>query len=144
MTTTTYGTWLPGDLRGYVDNGRVVQSDPLLESNAKRIMRAGAVYLTEVEQKTSFEALVAACDEFNYRLIAVSIESWHAHVLLSHGGDGVAKVAGRLKNRMRQAVGKGKVWTEGYDKRYCFTEAEVQARYEYIAGHDGYRPLCDR
>lgn len=141
ITTTTYGTWLPGDVRGYVDDGRVLPSDPLLEGKSKRIMRADAVYLAEVEQKTAFEALVAACDEFDYRLIAVSVESWHAHVLLSHGGDGVATVSGRLKNRMRQAVERGKIWTAGYDKRYCFTEAEVQARHEYIVRHHGFRAL---
>ncbi|MEO0587551.1 MAG: hypothetical protein AAF078_07920, partial [Planctomycetota bacterium] len=60
---------------------------------------------------------------------------------LSHGRDGVAKVVGRLKNRMRQAIGRGQVWTKGYDKRYCCTNAEVRARRAYIERHQGFRPL---
>ena len=28
VTTTSYGTWLPGDARGYVDRGRILSGDP--------------------------------------------------------------------------------------------------------------------
>jgi len=30
VTTTTYGTWLPGDVRGYVDDGVILPGDPTL------------------------------------------------------------------------------------------------------------------
>ncbi|MEM6333506.1 MAG: hypothetical protein AAF823_09240 [Planctomycetota bacterium] len=141
VTTTTYGTWLPGDVRGYVEDGRVLPGDPFRANESKRIMRSGAVYLDEDEQDAALRGLIAACEEFGYRLIAVSIESWHAHALLSHGGDSVTKVVGRLKNRMRQAIGRGRVWAKGYDKRYCFSEAEVLTRRAYIQRHRGNRTI---
>jgi len=144
VTTTTYGTWLPGDARGYVDAGRVLPSDPFLESKSRRLMEGEAVFLSEEEQSIAFEALIAACVEFDYTLVAVTIETWHAHLLLTHGRDDVAKVAGRLKNRMRQAIDRGRVWTKGYDKRFCYTEADVMHRQEYITRHRGHRPLPPR
>ena len=32
LTMTTYGTWLRGDRRGWVDEGRILPPDPELES----------------------------------------------------------------------------------------------------------------
>ena len=141
ITTTTYGTWLPGDLRGYVDDGKILPGDPEVWDRAQTRMRGEPVLLSETEQLAALDALIEAGNEFGYELHAVSIESWHAHVLVSHGSDKVATVAGRLKTRMRQAVDRGRVWTTGYDRRYCFTEADVAARSNYIQRHNGYRPI---
>lgn len=30
VTTTSYGTWLPGDLRGYVQNNTILLGEPKL------------------------------------------------------------------------------------------------------------------
>jgi hypothetical protein len=141
ITSTTYGTWLPGDLRGYVDDGVILPGDPTLWERARGRMVGEPVLLTTNEQDMAFEALVAAADEFGYRLLAVSIESWHMHVLLSHGLDTVAVAAGRLKTRVRQTIGRGRVWTAGYDKRYCFREDVVEARRDYIRRHRGHRSI---
>ena len=141
ITSTTYGTWLPGDMRGYVDDGVILPHDPVVLERSQRRMRDEPVLLTPTQQDTVFKSLLMAADEFGYTLYAVSIESWHMHVLLTHGFDPVKQVVGRLKTRMRQAVGRGRIWTEGYDKRYCFTDAAIEARHEYIRRHRGYRPL---
>jgi hypothetical protein len=63
------------------------------------------------------------------------------HLLITHGHDRAATVAGRLKTRVRQAVGRGRIWTAGYDKRYCFTDEDVYARIRYIQRHAGHRPI---
>ena len=71
----------------------------------------------------------------------MSVESWHTHFLLDHGFDTVEAVAGRLKTRMRQAVGIGRMWTTGYDSRFCFAVEAVGKRKRYIERHAGWRPL---
>jgi len=141
FTTTTFGTWLPGDLRGYVDRGVIFPANPQRLVAARRMMRDRPVYLTADERDTAFDALVHAAREFDYRLLAVSIESWHVHWLVAHGFDKPAAVAGRLKTRMRQAVDRGRIWTDGYDKRYCFDEMSMTHRRDYINRHPGARPL---
>lgn len=141
ITTTTYGTWLPGDLRGYVDGGRILPGDPQILQRAFEQMRGDPVMLTGMQQDKAYAALVSAVAEFGYTLHAVSIEAWHMHTLVSHGTDPVKAVAGRLKTRMRQAVGRGRIWTAGYDKRFCFTPEAVEARHDYIRRHRGWRAL---
>ncbi|MBB6428923.1 transposase [Algisphaera agarilytica] len=146
ITTTTYGVWLPGDVRGYVEDGKVLPGDPRKVEAARALMTAEAVVLTTTEQDAVFDGLCRGVVEFNYELLAVSVESWHVHVLVSHETDAVKTVVGRLKNRMRQAVdevspGRGRVWAKGYDKRYCFTDAQVRTRMAYIERHAGCRAV---
>ncbi|MEM9790029.1 MAG: hypothetical protein AAF842_06445 [Planctomycetota bacterium] len=141
ITTTTYGSWLPGDLRGYVDDGRVLPPDPAKLNHARELMKGDPVRLNADEQSIAFDALLSACDEYNYRLLAVSIESWHAHILLHHGHEPVSTTAARLKAAVRVALDRGRIWTTGYDKRYCFTPQHVDARRQYIARHPGHRPI---
>ncbi|MGD0539955.1 MAG: hypothetical protein ABSB33_00420 [Tepidisphaeraceae bacterium] len=39
VTTTSYGAWLPGDIRGYVQNGIVLPGDPFrLEQAVRRFV----------------------------------------------------------------------------------------------------------
>jgi hypothetical protein len=93
------------------------RGDPFLLDRSRRLMKSDPVYLSAIEQNAAFEALVQAAHEFHYTLIAISIEAWHAHWLIDHGFDGVDVMAGRLKTRMRQAVGHGRIWTAGFDCR---------------------------
>jgi hypothetical protein len=45
ITTTTFGSWLPGDVRGYVERGQTLPPAPRLESFAKSQMKVEAVVL---------------------------------------------------------------------------------------------------
>lgn len=141
ITTTTYGTWLPGDLRGYVDKGVILPGDPRLVESARGRMPSDAVYLNREERQRAFVSLCSAADEFRYTLLAVTIESWHAHWLIDHGFDEVATMVGRLKTRMRQSIDRGRVWTKGFDKRFCYDERTVNQRRLYIHRHAGHRRL---
>ena len=141
VTTTTYGTWLPGDLRGYVDRGVILPPDPDRLQRARRLLKTDPVYITSGEQDTLFEALQRAAREFDYTLFAASIESWHAHWLIDHAFDDVKVMVGRMKTRMRQALARGRLWTTGYDARFCFDEEAVERRREYIRRHQGSRPV---
>ena len=141
FTTTTYGTWLPGDVRGYVDEGRVLPGDAVVLRKARRAMAMRPVLLTVAEQDAAFESLVRACEEFSIDLLAASVESWHLHCLVNHRAESAAKTIARLKNRVRQRLDRGRIWTAGYDKRFCFDEDTVRNRRAYIARHAGCRPV---
>jgi REP element-mobilizing transposase RayT len=141
ITTTTFGTWLPGDLRGCVERGIILAGAPDRLNEARRRMTGRPVFLPPSQRDIAFDALIRAADEFGYQLMAVSIESWHVHMLVAHGFDTVPKAAGRLEARMRQAVDRGRIWTEGYDKRFCFDDETVAKRHRYINRHEGARPV---
>jgi REP element-mobilizing transposase RayT len=140
VTTTSYGSWLPGDLRGYVENGIILPGDPKRLEQATQRMAGRSLVLFDANQQTKLlDALIAACGEFNYELTDASIESWHLHWMCNHGFDSVATMVGRIKNRMRQALNIGRIWTEGYFDSMCFEYAAVQVRRGYIARHHGCR-----
>ncbi len=139
FTTTTYGTWLPGDMRGYVGDRLILPPNPALLSHARGMLASEPVYLTSLEQEMAFEALRASAIEFGYRLTDASVESWHAHWIVEHGFDAVEAVAGRLKTRMRQVLARGRVWTEGYCHRCLHSVAEIETARQYIARHGGCR-----
>jgi hypothetical protein len=136
-TTTAYGTWLPGDLRGYVRKGVILPADAKLLELSRQQLKGKAVYFSLHERALLFEALVEGCAEFHYRLSDVAIESWHLHWILFHGDEPIEKAMGRLKTRMRQALGRGKIWTAGYCAEPLFDIAAIEQAQEYIARHGG-------
>jgi hypothetical protein len=138
VTTTSYGTWLPGDVRGYVRKGVILPGDPELLESSRKLMKGAPVRFSAVERDELFDALVAATEEFDYRLSDATIESWHLHWIIWHE-DSVDVVMGRLKTRMRQALDRGRIWTEGYCAEPLFDDAALVQAQEYIAKHRGVR-----
>jgi REP element-mobilizing transposase RayT len=139
VTTTSYGTWLPGDLRGYVENGTILPGDPNRLQQATQRLKGSPILFTLEQQNKLFDALRTAADEFSYKLTDASIESWHLHWMCHHGYDSVPKMVGRIKNRLRQALNIGRIWTEGYYDSMCFDDQTIQIRRRYIARHAGCR-----
>jgi REP element-mobilizing transposase RayT len=144
VTTTSHGTWLPGEMRGYVRKVHILPGDPKLLELSRKLLKGQPVYFTSEERTRLFAALIAACAEFQYRLSDVTIESWHLHWIMFHGDDSIEKVMGRLKTRMRQALARGKIWTEGYCAEPLFDEVAIETAQEYIARHDGCMMLDGR
>ena len=114
VTTTSHGNWLPGDLRGYVQDGIILPSNPRLLKFSKSLLKSDPVFFSSADRDRLLESLVAAADEFSYRLTDVAIESWHLHWIITHGNDPVETMVGRLKTRMRQTLARGRIWTDGY------------------------------
>lgn len=127
VTTTSYGAWLPGDMRGYVDNGIVLPGNPTRFDQAVRRMGGRSpILFTADRQARLFEALAAAAIEFGHDLTDASLQSWHLHWIVSHGDDTVPTMVGRLKTRLRQALGIGRTWTEGYYDSMLFDEPDIR------------------
>ena len=141
VTTTSYGTWLPGDLRGYVDDGVILPGAPKLLDHAKALLSQAPVYFSDAQIITLDHAIRDAVDEFGYVLTDLSIESWHLHWIIDHGYDAVPTMVGRLKTRMRQSVAQGRIWTEGYCHRCLYDEGEIYVARQYIARHKGCRMM---
>ena len=141
ITTTTYGTWLPGDMRGYIDRGVILPANPKLLRHAKAMMSESPVYFTDVQVILLDTAIRKAAEEFQYRLTDMSIESWHLHWIIEHGFDPVHRMAGRLKTRMRQMLRRGRIWTNGYHHRCLYDDDEIETARGYIAKHAGCRMI---
>src|SRR6185295_17322067 len=84
LTWVTYGTWLPGDERGWIEYRHGWQlPDPMLELEAAARMTEDACRL-DADQRAEVERQIAeTCEVRNWRLHAVNCRSNHVHVVLA-------------------------------------------------------------
>jgi REP element-mobilizing transposase RayT len=84
LTWTTYGTWLPGDERGWVaKRGQFRNPDEKLKNTAQRLMTETALTL-DPDQRRLVEATIANhCRIRGWRLHAVNARTQHVHVVVT-------------------------------------------------------------
>ena len=113
LTWTTYGTWLPGDARGWVgdavdETGAIVSHNqphsppappnPKLARSAARRLKSAPIVLTQPQVESLFLQLQETASFRNWLLCAVGIMATHLHVLLGVPGDpDPEKLLGDLK-----------------------------------------------
>ena len=139
LTWTTYGTWLQGDKRGYVKDGEVLGENKKLYHSNKAGLKQRRVKLNSKQKLIVEEAIREKAKKLCQRIFALTVCSNHVHIVLCDTDEPARKIAGVYKKAGTDALRKegfaGKVWTKGYDKRYCFCEEEIEARIRYVNGH---------
>ncbi len=139
ITWTTYGTWLQGDAKGFVADGEVRGENIALEkNNVKNLMKA-AVRLGRREKEIVRNAIIEAARRFEQKILAITVRSNHVHIVAEYVDVPIGVIAGYYKNAGRVALQKngfkGRVWTRGYDRRFCFSEKELRTRVDYVNKH---------
>jgi len=140
-TWTTYGTWLPGDGRGYVDNkGQLQNGDENILQKSKELLNSPPVKLNLSEKKLTKQTILDEAQRIGHKIIALVVCTNHVHLLAKPHQEPIDKIIGRYKSittRIFWEYGKkGKIWTRGFDKQFCFTEKELTARIIYIHKHN--------
>jgi hypothetical protein len=139
LTWTTYGTWLQGDARGYVKDGKTFKGNPALLRANKESQQYETVRLDGQQKDIVRDAILEESECMGQKILALSVWSTHVHLVVENINEPVGVVAGRYKRAATCALQvdgfEGKVWTKGYDKRYCFDEASLKARVDYVNGH---------
>jgi hypothetical protein len=155
ITWTCYGTWLPGDARGFVGNvrdqdgsqvshnlpGTPFDADiPPLEAFVREHMKGSPVYL----DKADSEALIAQYCETaiirEWTLHAASVMHNHTHVVVGVSGDpGPAWILETLKSWATRALKKrrviptnGSFWTAKGSKRKLPNHDALTAAVVYV------------
>ncbi|MBL7153528.1 MAG: transposase [Phycisphaerae bacterium] len=140
LTWTTYGTWLPGDQRGYVADDRTLPGNGnILERNRKR-QKSPAVKLNAQEKKIVEQTILAEAKTIGQQVESLVVCSNHVHLLTRRHARPVEEVVSRYKSMTTRGLWKegrkGRVWTKGYDKRFCFTEQDIATKAKYIQNHN--------
>ena len=82
-TWTTYGTWLPGDPRGWYQRGRGLQEpDALRQFEAALRMTESAVTLDSDQRRLVEKTIADHCAIRSWDLHAVNCRSNHVHVVV--------------------------------------------------------------
>ena len=140
LTWRTYGSWLQGDKRGYVKDGKVLGANAGLERANISLLKGNAVKLGRGEWDVVRQAILGEAERVGEKVLAISVWSNHVHVVVGAGGGEAGKVVRQLKlagyHALRKGGFEGRVWTGGYDVRFCFDEEALAERVRYVEGHD--------
>ena len=85
ITWTTYGTWLPGDARGWIKSGGwgIQPPDSAREESAGQAMAESAVVLTHEQRVIVDSTIRAHCHIRGWILHALNVRSNHIHVVVT-------------------------------------------------------------
>jgi REP element-mobilizing transposase RayT len=132
ITWTTYGTWLPGDARGWR------KSQPLLEEWSRKQMKGDAVLLEWHDRATVEEACREHCRIRGWHLLVVGARTNHMHVVV--GADAApntvrdqlkANCTRRLRTQPTPLIVE-RTWTRSGDCQILDTDEEIDAAVRYV------------
>ena len=155
LTWSTYGTWLPGDERGFVgvapdESGRLVNHNRFgtppaspnerLRESAERSLKSPPIVLTLAQANALFEQFQETTRVRGWLLIAVGIMRTHPHVVVGVPGDpDPEKILGDFKAYGSRCLNRGWAkppsdtwWTTGGSKRKLADERAVETVVHYI------------
>jgi hypothetical protein len=138
LTMTTYGTWLRGDKRGYVEDGKILPPDPELEAEDRDRMKH-AVYLFPRNRLLEIGAFVgeSLTTRRGISIHALHVGTWHVHIVIGPAEQDISDVVRCAKESVRYGLRPGRpIWTDGYDKRFCFDVSSAIARIRYVERHN--------
>jgi len=70
---------------------------------------------------------------------ALAVCNNHVHLVARWSYHPLGQIVSRYKNAAMFALynlgRSGRIWTRGYDRRFCFTEDELDRRIQYVKNH---------
>ena len=135
-----YGTWLQGDEKGYVKDGKTYGENTALMQTNKKSQPQETVELSENEKEIVKTAITEEAARRDQHIHALSVDHDHVHIVVRNTAIPLSRMVAYYKNAARLALKstghKGKLWTKGYDKRFCFDEATLVQKMEYVNAHN--------
>ncbi|MEZ6130046.1 MAG: transposase [Planctomycetaceae bacterium] len=138
LTWVTYGTWLPGDARGWVEymHGWKLPS-PTLEADCASRMREDAVRLNLEQRRTVEKQVRETCRHRGWHLHAVNCRSNHIHTVVTAVNTVPKKVRVDMKAYATRCLkstdpSRENWWAERGSIRWICDEESLQAAITYV------------
>ena len=140
ITWTTYGTWLQGDNRGYVKNGKILPANPMLSDSNKQNLTKKPIKLSKTHRTIITKAIYEKAEQLKHKIYALAVSYNHVHIVIDNTPEPIGNIVKYYKMASQVALRKygitGRLWTKGFDKRYCFDKQTLKSRIEYVNSHD--------
>ncbi|QEG25190.1 transposase [Mariniblastus fucicola] len=138
LTWTTYGTWLPGDDRGWNRKGEhesLPRNVARFES-ARGELKEEPFLLSASDHEVVKNTIHKHCGIRNWQLHAVNVRSNHVHVVVAASETKPQTVVSQLKAWATRHLGdaypnRKRFWTEGASTRWINREADLASAIEY-------------
>jgi len=154
LTWTTYGTWLPGDERGFVGRvpggagGHTIHNEPgqpydaddeRLRRAARARMKGAAVHLEPDSARVCAAAFRQVADRYNIGIHAGAIMATHVHLVVTAADAEPSRLLNLFKGvssrRLGQSFGPraaGAWWTRGGSYRSLVNDRAIRAATDYV------------
>jgi REP element-mobilizing transposase RayT len=141
ITWTCYGTWLPGDERGWTKwhKGMAIPQ-PLLENWCAKKMRGFPVYLDETQRSIVHTTVTDHCKRRKWTLHAINCRTNHCHCVVTALEVDGENVRDQLKawctrklntkaieTKKVESIILNRWWTKKGSVRYLFDDASLEA-----------------
>ena len=145
LTWSTYGTWLPGDGRGWVEYRHGFQlPNPVLELECAARMSEDACRLAAHQRQRVQEQVAETCAHRKWLLHAVNCRTNHVHVVLTSSAppkiirEQLKAWCARRLNEQQVEAGipelrrRSQWWTQRGSIRWIFDESDLAAAIDYV------------
>ena len=138
LTWTTYGSWMPGDARGWADDRGVIRApNAKLARVAIGLMLGPSVVLTFAQRDIVERAIHEHCDFRGWTLHAAICRTTHVHAVVSAAKRTPDGVLGSIKARCsRQLSHRAKDprtwWTRGGSMRHIYDMRALENVVTYV------------
>jgi REP element-mobilizing transposase RayT len=140
ITWTTYGTWLQGDERGYVKDGQILTGNDRLKSANQRQQKYPTIKLNSEQKRIVKKAILDEACRINHKIFAIAVCSNHVHIVADVSDESIEQAVHRYKYsatfELRKKGIQGKIWSKGFDKRFCFADKDIENRIRYVKNHN--------
>jgi hypothetical protein len=139
LTWTTYGSWLPGDARGWTDHrGTIRDPNPRLRRIATGSLKRESVVLGPTDRDQVEQAIREHCRFRGWHLLAASCRSTHVHVVVAAENRRPEEVLRSLKawcsrQLAARAMCSTSRWSRGGSVRRLYESRGVEAVVVYVA-----------
>jgi REP element-mobilizing transposase RayT len=139
ITWNTYGSWLPGDSRGWRKRFSGDQPpNPRLENWCRNQMNDAPLRLSEGDRQTVDDACKEHCRYRNWTLLAINVRTNHVHVIFNSDA-GPSVVRNQLKanctRRLRtqkNPLDARQPWAKGADVELLDTDKDIENCVRYV------------
>jgi REP element-mobilizing transposase RayT len=139
-TWTAYGTWLPGDERGFVEDAITCPGNFKTFERNKQRQKSPPVKLNARQRESIKQTILNESQKIGHKIEALLVCAYHVHLVARPHSQDIEDVVGRYKSLTTRALWqsgrKGRIWTKGFDKRFCFSERELTAKIKYVQKHN--------
>ncbi len=155
LTWTTYGTWLPGDERGFIGRSRdadgrqewlnvpgtpMRDAAPRLERASRARMKAPPIWLSRRDAMITLRQFQITAGIRGWELIAVAIMRNHVHLVVGVQGDpdpatllrDFKSYSSRALNAATARPPNGRWWTQSGSRRVLRGEEHLIAGIRYV------------
>ncbi|QDT62946.1 transposase [Calycomorphotria hydatis] len=139
LTWTTYGTWLPGDERGWISNDTpgVQPPKPGLAENCQNRLADDTFILIKTQRRRVKLSIESRANFKGWHIHALNVRTNHVHVVIvapNESGKSIIADFKRWCTRDLKATDshRTKWWTRGGSARHIFTETQLEDIINYV------------